>query len=1057
MKHKLPALPAEQWDFLSVLHAFEMPVPIDIAGTLAPILPGLFLDLMGRDNKPRYIYKAENEYYALVPDLSPKVLAHLKAVNSPKRISALIDRLYDEKLIDQIKPENIARLIAKSGPKGEKVKIEMNLAQKALAKREWFTAFKFLKSVVNRLHPVSEDPNDRRLFVSAVIELSDVWFVFGKNFFELILYLKGALEISRSMGDKRSHAILNLNSSLYLHLAGEHSKAWDAFSAGYKEVEELGDEDIRNRTAPVLGRSFYYQGLWKDAVRNFERIYQINRFREEIILTPDFLSDPMAYGYFLSYLGHFHEAVGSLYFSLQMAKERGEKLLTTVSKTCLAYVLLMIRKNRPAGELLESAYKEAKTANNTLYLYMTQRNLAFMHFLEGDMDRARKMLAKAIVFGEKRGVRYILSPHILEMLFEFERLGYPPHPKINYKDEIKKVLKGINIHLKGVGLRLEAISAGMKNEPLARIENHLIESEKYLKQAGDNIQLAKTRLERARLKLSTGDRAEALNVIDKAYDAFGNYAPVFFPEDLRHLRETDGTGIGSKEPSNNIYLKILEAYDSIASSENIADIQYKLLKNICRIVMAERAALFRFDKDGSPETPCETILYNITRDEAASSRFEAAIILAMQARKTKKACIKRYDAISILKNNYPIRAMYCLPVIDDDEVSWVLYLDNIFLEDCYDAVDAFMITKLVHQTDRHVERMQKYEKFKDERDLLVSGRPFQNEQIQNQEIRFQNPVMAQVMSQADKAAPTDSAVLIHGETGTGKDLLAKRIHDLSSRKNGPFVVVDLTAIPENLLESELFGYEKGAFTGAERRKKGRLELAHQGTLFLDEIGEIPLFFQVKILRVLQEKKFVRVGGTRTRGSDFRLIAATNRNLEEEVLSGRFRQDLFYRLNVMPIVLPPLRERGNDILLLARYFMERYAKKYNRLDIYLSPQDEAWMMTYSWPGNVRELENVMERAVILSADGELKFRAANTLAVPTEQTRLTDTNPKKVVETAYIPIDDFPSLEEVQRRYIKKVLEKTNGKMGGPGGATEILKMKPSTLYSRMNKLGLRPK
>jgi len=268
--------------------------------------------------------------------------------------------------------------------------------------------------------------------------------------------------------------------------------------------------------------------------------------------------------------------------------------------------------------------------------------------------------------------------------------------------------------------------------------------------------------------------------------------------------------------------------------------------------------------------------------------------------------------------------------------------------------------------------------------------------------------------------------------------LAKRIHEHSSRNKGPFIVVDVTTIPETLLESELFGHERGAFTGADSRKIGRLELAHQGTLFLDEIGELPLPAQTKLLRVIQERTFTRLGGIRPINSHFRLLAATNRRLEEEVAAGRFRQDLFYRLNVIPLNLPPLRERPEDIPLLAEYFMKQYALKYKRNMIRLTSEQEKLLRHYRWPGNIRELNNVMERAVLLSTETQLELNLPADLQA----------NPVN-------PFFDFPSMDELQRRYIEFVFKKTGGKIAGAGGAADILGMNRTTLYSRMKLLGLR--
>src|SRR5262245_31939017 len=236
--------------------------------------------------------------------------------------------------------------------------------------------------------------------------------------------------------------------------------------------------------------------------------------------------------------------------------------------------------------------------------------------------------------------------------------------------------------------------------------------------------------------------------------------------------------------------------------------------------------------------------------------------------------------------------------------------------------------------------------------------------------------LRQVSQQLHRAAATDATVLLEGESGTGKELFARALHALSPRNDGPFVAINCAAIPETLLESELFGYEKGAFTGATQRKPGRFELAHRGTLFLDEIGDLPLALQAKILRALEEKQFERVGGTQSLHVDVRVVAATNRNLKQRVGERQFREDLYFRLSVFPIQIPPLRERGDDVLILARHFVDKFCKDMNKKSLMLSAAAVDELTTYSWPGNVRELQNCIERAVILTEGDSIQPRHLN---------------------------------------------------------------------------------
>ena len=299
-----------------------------------------------------------------------------------------------------------------------------------------------------------------------------------------------------------------------------------------------------------------------------------------------------------------------------------------------------------------------------------------------------------------------------------------------------------------------------------------------------------------------------------------------------------------------------------------------------------------------------------------------------------------------------------------------------------------------------------------------------------------SPALESVLEQVERVAPTDSTVLVQGETGTGKELIARAVHNLSARCGRPFVKLNCAAIPFDLLESELFGHEKGAFTGAIAQKIGRFELADKGTLFLDEVGDIPLALQPKLLRVLQEQEFERLGSGRTHQVDVRLVAATHRNLVEMVKRREFRGDLYYRLNVFPVSVPPLRARREDIPPLVEHFVEIYARRMNKQIEHISSQTMAALSSYQWPGNIRELQNFIERSLILTSGNVLECPLASL---------------KSAAETESLgPI----TMEDAEREHIRKILEQTGWVVSGPNGAAARLGIKRSTLYFRMQKLGI---
>src|SRR5262245_9995751 len=305
-----------------------------------------------------------------------------------------------------------------------------------------------------------------------------------------------------------------------------------------------------------------------------------------------------------------------------------------------------------------------------------------------------------------------------------------------------------------------------------------------------------------------------------------------------------------------------------------------------------------------------------------------------------------------------------------------------------------------------------------------------------------------LLQRVGRVANTDATVLIHGETGTGKELVARALHNGGPRKHRPLVKVNCGAVPPSLLESELFGHVKGAFTGAIDRRVGRFELADGGTLFLDEIGELPLETQVKLLRVLQEQEFEAVGSSRTIHVDVRIIAATNRDLAHEVRAGRFRSDLYFRLNVVPLTVPPLRERTDDIPLLVTYFLSRFAKKFGRPIEAVARETMERLVRYPWPGNIRELQNVIERAVVLSSGSVLRLGSD---LLPFDGPPADGAGAARAVESSP---EHLVSLNEMERRHIEAVLAHTGGIVGGHEGAARILGLHPNTLRSRMKKLGV---
>ncbi|HEV2423304.1 MAG TPA: sigma 54-interacting transcriptional regulator [Terriglobia bacterium] len=386
-----------------------------------------------------------------------------------------------------------------------------------------------------------------------------------------------------------------------------------------------------------------------------------------------------------------------------------------------------------------------------------------------------------------------------------------------------------------------------------------------------------------------------------------------------------------------------------------------------------------------------------------------------------------------------LRAGCILPLVSRDRVLGTLNVGT-RRETSFTADDVDLLTQVANQIATAVENALAFSEIEDLKEQLAQEKLYLEDEIRTEhnfeEIVGDSPVLKRVLRQIETVAPTDAAVLIEGETGTGKEVFARAIHNLSRRRDRTFVKINCAAIPAGLLESELFGHEKGAFTGAITQRAGRFELAHRGTLFLDEVGDIPLELQPKLLRALQEQEFERLGSTRTLHVDVRVIAATNRNLAQMVAEGRFRGDLYYRLNVFPLEAPPLRERRDDIPQLVRYFVQKYALRMERTIETVPAEAQRALADYSWPGNIRELENFIERAVILSRGPVLNVSIADLQPPPEALANLA------------------PTLEAAERDHILRVLGETNWMVGGPKGAAARLGLKRTTLQSKMKKLGI---
>ncbi len=501
---------------------------------------------------------------------------------------------------------------------------------------------------------------------------------------------------------------------------------------------------------------------------------------------------------------------------------------------------------------------------------------------------------------------------------------------------------------------------------------------------------------------------------------------------------------------------LLDLTNRVVSSLNLRDVLREVLAQIRRVMECDgvgvalpspedgRLRIYALDFPGAP-APIQEGFEPPERDESPMRVFQTGEMLVLSREDLKDSPV-----------HLDVEAVVHLPLKAGDGTVGVLSLGK--HRGTFAPDDIPFLAQIARQVAIAVQNARAFGEVSELKNQLTQEKLYLEDEIRS-ELKFEEIVgrsgaLRKVLDQIETVAPTDSTVLIYGETGSGKELIARAVHNLSARKANAFVKLNCAAIPTGLLESELFGHERGAFTGAISQRVGRFELANRGTMFLDEIGEIPLELQPKLLRVLQEREFERLGSTRTLRTDARLIAATNRDLEALVGEQKFRSDLYYRLNVFPVRVPALRERPEDIPLLVRHFVEQFSRRLGKVIDAIDSDTMSALARYPWPGNIRELQNVIERAVILTTGPVLNVRTED-LRAASQPAAAPAASPNGNGAAAGANRNIREALEEAERQQILAALEKANWVVAGAEGAAVRLGMKRSTLQSRMQKLGIR--
>ena len=892
------------------------------------------------------------------------------------------------------------------------------------------TAFQCYAKVINDLSVLSGEEVDR-LFSETSIKYSKLSTA-RHNTTEVLEILYDAMERAKRMASKPNQALLHMHIAKNEWLHVKYTQALDSFDTGWKLAKALNDPKLLREATTFSTFFLYWQGRFKEAVEVYERtVPNVDKLPEGHFP----ILAAITVGYCYAQIGQVTQGLGMLDAIRNLCLERGDLYLASYCDGNMGTIMLSVLRLEEALKYLKRSANEAEKACNDWVLINVLVMTAYLYFLKGDTTKCLRDLKAFLNKSRKVEATVQPYPYLLALSMAMEKGELPKIKGLSLKEEINRKMCGKNLYMKGVAYRYKSYLQRIENQPLEKVVASLDQSLEWGILSGHTIHIAKTRLELARAYLLQNNETKALALAEEAVEHLLPLNENLVPDDFRSLV--------ARQSKPDIRLKeILQVAQEVVSIHKHNDLIQYVINTVNRLTGAERGAIFFTDN----ETPEGKLRLggskNLTSFQVDHPNFSSSIKLIEIVAQSGVSRIVQNDSDSNddFFSKETIRSRICVPMFLRGKVVGVLYHDNRLLKSAFEDSHIDLLAYFAAIAAISIDNSKAYEEIHRLNKKLKNEKQYyqeeHNKSLHFKEIIGKSPAIQRVLSQIEQVAETEAAVLITGETGVGKELVARAIHRLSRRRERPFIRVHCSALPENLIPSELFGHEKGAFTGATSQRLGRFEMADTGTIFLDEMGDISADIQTRLLRVLQTKEFERVGGAATIKSDFRLIVATNRNLQKEVTAGRFRADLYYRLNVFPINVPSLRERREDIPLLVYYFLNMFSNQTEKQFSGIDEEEMKRLISYDWPGNIRELKNVIERACILSKGSYPTIPELDSECEPVG------------------PSNGGSTLKDAEARLILSTVEKTNWKIRGTGGAAELLDIHPSTLRFRMQKLGI---
>jgi len=1010
---------------------FEENISIDWLVELTGIKASQILFMLEKGTQDGWFIKKEPGVFCFANSEKRKIWEDRLSSEDKKRLhQQIVTFLLKELPEDNTKAKTISYHLLHISNDIEKCRWLVRAGDSYLQAFEMEDALQCFTKALDDLSDVSSEEADY-LFIETIIKYSKISTA-RHDTPKVLSMLKEAMIRAKRMNNQTYQTLLKMHLAKNEWLCSRYYNALKQFEEGWLMAKELENPKLMHSVNTFSTFFLYWQGRFREAIQSYEKsmteVEKIPQGRFSLLAA-------VTVGVCYTQIGQVTQGLGMLDAILTHAREKGDQYLAAYAGAAIGATMLDIRRIEDALKFLESSVKDATQTHNEWVQIMGSLMLAYVYFLNNENKKSIAYLRRFLQYSNRVHVSVRPYSYFLELCWAMEQEKLPHLSGLSLEEEIPQMIASENVFMKGVAYRFQALLQRREGLPVERIIESLNFSLRWLDESGHQIEIAQSQLELARQYFLLEDPGNGKEMVLLASKVLFSFNEELVPHDLRSL---------IKEPLHRETLlnEILKLGQEIVTILDNKDLAQHIISTVNRLTGAERGAIFILDGNSSSPRLRLRASKNITYEQIAHSSFNLSMKMIEEVVKLGKGFIQERNSAIVpdLHSNEIIRSCICVPMILKDKVVGVLYHDNRLLSSAFKESDLELLAYFAALAAFALDNAQAYEEIQMLNQKLREENLYYEEQhlesLHIDDIVGESQAIKRVLAQVDQVAKTDSTVLIIGETGAGKELVARAIHRYSFRRDKPFIRVQCSALPEGLIPSELFGHEKGAFTGAINRRIGRFELADGGTLFLDEIGDIPGEVQVRLLRVLQSKEFERVGGSETLHSDFRLVAATNRNLEEEIKASRFRADLFYRLNVFPIYVPPLRERKDDIPILVRHFISIYAAKMGKTFDRIPEEEMNKLIQYDWPGNIRELENIIERGTILSHGA--------TFYVPKLGIDSLEFGPQR----------EYSTLRENERRHIQWALLKTGWKVRGPGGAAELLEIHPSTLAFKMKKLGI---